>query len=321
MWQQFLLSLITALIAGISIIPILKRLKLGQIVRSDGPRSHLYKAGIPTIGGVIFIIPIVVYSLVFTSDIKEMSGMLAAIVGFALVGFLDDILKITRKSKDGLSVMQKSLFLLLVSTIYSVYSVVFTENGSEMIIPFSGLERSVVIQEYIYIPFLILFLYALTNSVNLTDGVDGLAGSVTGIVLLFFVLITSSNIEMYSNVHLLIICAIAGILGFLFFNAHPAKVIMGDTGAMAIGGLVGVIAIYLKIPWILLIVGIVYVVESMSVIIQVGHYKRTKRRVFKMAPIHHHYELSGWKEQKVVLVFSLITVVACIAGYGILGLF
>ena len=321
MWQPFLLSLIIASILGFILIPLLRRLRYGQTVRDDGPQSHLYKTGIPVMGGFIFIIPICIISLVYTKDMVSTAGIIIAMLLYTGVGFIDDFLKISRKNKDGLSVLQKTILLLVISSAYSVYSVLVTEAGNEMIIPFSAMQKSIVIPEFIYIPFLIIFLYLITNSVNLTDGVDGLAGSVTGIVLLFFFMVAKAAGEMFVNEQLIALTAIAAIIGFLFFNAHPAKVIMGDTGSMALGGLVGVLAIQMQIPWVILIAGLIYVVESLSVIIQVGHYKRTRRRVFKMAPIHHHFELSGWKEQKVVMIFSLVTLAACLAAYFLLGLF
>ncbi|MFO7612139.1 MAG: phospho-N-acetylmuramoyl-pentapeptide-transferase [Clostridia bacterium] len=321
MREPFLISLAASVVLGFVLIPVLRRLRFRQTVRQDGPKSHLYKTGITTMGGFIFIIPIIAISLVFTSDIKRIGVIMIAVAAFALIGFADDLLKILRKSNDGLSVLQKTLLLLVCSAAYSVYFVLFTKSGGEMLIPFSGMRESVIISPYAYIPFLVLFLYSVTNSVNLTDGVDGLAGSVTGIIMLFFFVVAKNGPDIFSDSRLITLCAIGAILGFLLFNAHPARVFMGDTGSMALGGLVGVLAIEMKIPWILLIAGFVYVAESLSSIIQVTHYKRTKRRIFKMAPIHHHFEMSGWGEQKVVLIFGLSTVAACTVAYWILGLF
>ncbi|MBN2558708.1 MAG: phospho-N-acetylmuramoyl-pentapeptide-transferase [Clostridia bacterium] len=321
MWEPFLISFAASVVLGFILIPLLKRLRFRQTVRQDGPKSHLYKTGITTMGGFIFIIPIVAGSLVFTSDLKRMGAIMIAVFAFALIGFTDDLLKILRKSNDGLSVMQKTFLLLLFSAAYSVYFVLFTKSGGEMFLPFSGMTNSIEIPAYAYIPFLIIFLYSVTNSVNLTDGVDGLAGSVTGIIMLFFFVVAKNGPDIFPESRLIALCAVGALLGFLLFNAHPARVFMGDTGSMALGGLVGVLAIEMKIPWILLIAGFVYVAESLSSIIQVAHYKRTKRRIFKMAPIHHHFEMSGWGEQKVVLVFGLATVAACTAAYWILGLF
>ncbi len=321
MWQPLLTSLIAAVILGFILIPILRRLKFGQTVREDGPQSHLYKTGIPTMGGFIFIIPVTVVALLYTDNIRHMAAMIAAIAAYTLVGFIDDLLKIIRKNNDGLSVMQKSIALFVISAVYAVFSVLFTTAASDMIIPFSAMGETVTVPVWLYIPFLIIFLYLMTNAVNLTDGVDGLAGSVTSLVLLFFFLVINAAPTVLTDEKILSLSMLGALIGFLIFNAHPAKVFMGDTGSMALGGLVGVLAIQMQIPWVILIAGIVYVAEALSSFIQVAHYKRTKRRIFKMAPIHHHFELSGWNEQKVVLIFSLVTIAACVLAYFTLGLF
>lgn len=320
MWQPLLVSLISAVILGFILIPLLRRLNFRQTVREDGPKSHLYKTGIPTMGGFIFILPIFIFSFLFTDDIFKTSIMIAAITAFMLVGFLDDLLKIFRKKNEGLSIIQKTISLFVISAVYSVFTVFYTEAGSEMIIPFSAMSKSIIVHEWIYVPFLIIFLYLITNSVNLTDGVDGLAGSVTSLVLLFFYLVIKASTGDFKGEEILILTSIGGLMGFLFFNAHPAKVFMGDTGSMALGALIGVLSIQMKIPWVILIVGVIYVAEALSSFIQVAYYKKTKRRVFKMAPIHHHFELSGWKEQKVVLVFCIVTFFACVLAFFILGL-
>lgn len=321
MWQPLLVSLIAAVILGFILIPLLRRLNFRQTVRQDGPQSHLYKTGIPVMGGFIFIIPAFVFSFIFTDNILKTAIMVIAITAFMLVGFFDDMLKIFRKKNEGLSVIQKTISLFIISAAYTVFTVYFTDAGSEMIIPFSAMSKTVIVPEFIYIPFLIIFLYLITNSVNLTDGVDGLAGSVTCLVLLFFYLVIKASPGGFKSEEILILTVIGGLIGFLLFNAHPAKVFMGDTGSMALGALIGVLSIQMKIPWVILIAGIIYVAEALSSFIQVAHYKRTKRRVFKMAPIHHHFELSGWKEQKVVLIFSLVTILACVLAFFILGLF
>lgn len=321
MWKPFLLSLGTATILGFILIPILRKLKIGQVVRDDGPRTHLSKTGVPTMGGFIFIIPLFAFSLIYAADVKEMIATVVAITAFAFVGFLDDFLKIIRKSKDGLSVLQKTIMLVLFSSVYSVYYVIFSKGGTEIFMPFSALEKTITIPAFIYIPFLIIFLYWITNSVNLTDGVDGLASGVTGLIIVFFILVGRSFTTGFEDRYLILLCALGAVSGFLFFNSHPARVFMGDTGSMALGGLIGILAIQMKIPWVLFIAGIIFIAEALSVVIQVGYFKLTHKRVFKMAPIHHHYELSGWKEQKVVLVFGFVTIIACFAAYALLGLF
>ncbi len=320
MWKPLIISLTAAILLGFLLIPLLRRLRFGQTVREDGPQSHLYKTGIPTMGGFIFIIPVVVVGMLFTDSIRHMGSMIAAIAAFTMVGFVDDLLKIIRKKNDGLSVMQKSIALFIISAAYAVFSTLFTTAANHMIIPFSAMGETITIPVWIYIPFLIIFLYLMTNAVNLTDGVDGLASCVTTFVLLCFLMIIKVAPTQFVDETILILAMIDALIGFLFFNAHPAKIFMGDTGSMALGGLVGVLAIQMQIPWVILIAGIVYVIEALSSFIQVMHYKRTKRRVFKMAPIHH-FELSGWKEQKVVLVFSLGTIGACVTAYFVLGLF
>ena len=321
MWQPLLISLIAAIILGFILIPLLRRFNFRQTVREDGPQSHLYKTGIPIMGGFIFIIPTFAVALLFTDDIKSTVITLAAITAFMFVGFFDDLLKIIRKKNEGLSVHQKTLALFIISSVFSVYTVFYTNIGSDMIIPFSAMGKVITVPFWIYIPFLIIFLYLITNSVNLTDGVDGLAGSVTSLVLLFFFMVVKAAPSGFENEEILILAAIGALIGFLLFNSYPAKVFMGDTGSMALGGLIGVLAIQMQMPWVILIAGLIYVVEALSSFIQVAQYKRTKRRLFKMAPIHHHFELSGWKEQKVVFVFSLITIIACLLAYLVLGLF
>jgi len=313
------LTFITTAILGRFLIPILKKLKFGQIVRDDGPKSHLVKMGIPTMGGFIFLIPIIIITLIigkFNADILVMNG---TIILFAFVGFLDDIIKIKKKSKDGLSVLQKTIGLLIVSVIFSVYFVYFSNGGSDIILPFTNGNHIYTIPKLIYTVLLVITLYATTNSANLTDGVDGLASSVTSIIILFL-LIVSFITNANSSISIIGVSTIGGIMAFLLYNGHPAKVFMGDTGSLALGSIVAIMAIYLKIPWVIIIGGIIYVMEALSVIIQVGHYKRTKKRVFKMAPIHHHFELSGWNEKKVVTVFTIITIIGCIMSYAILFL-
>lgn len=321
MLYPFLISLAAAVVLGFALIPLLRIMNFRQTVREDGPKSHYYKTGIPTMGGFIFIIPVVVVSFIFSKDDAGVSAILTAVMLFSLIGFSDDLLKIIRKRNDGLSVLQKTIFLLIVSAAYSTYYVLQTDMGGEMYIPFTAMGKSIVIPDLIYIILLVVFMYSITNAVNLTDGVDGLAGSVTSIVLLLFIIVAAVSGKPFDNEKIVAVSALAALLGFLMFNAHPAKVFMGDTGSMALGALVGILAIQMKIPWIILVAGFIYVAEALSAAIQVGHYKRTKKRVFKMAPIHHHYEMSGWSERKITTVFCLVTLVACVAAYGILGLF
>ncbi|MFO7637124.1 MAG: phospho-N-acetylmuramoyl-pentapeptide-transferase [Clostridia bacterium] len=314
------IAFVATALAGRFFIPLLRRFRFGQTVRDDGPGSHLKKTGTPTMGGIFFLFPVLAVALFFSEERMEMLFMVLAILGFAVVGFIDDFIKIRKKSKDGLTVAGKTVLLLLVSTAYAVYTVLFTTSGSDMVIPFTGLTQTYIIPEYIYIPFLVLFLYLMTNSVNLSDGVDGLCSGVTIIVLLFFMLVSLFH-PHWRESGLLASCFIGGLMGFLLYNVHPAKVFMGDVGSLALGGAVGIIAIYMKMPWIILVAGIVYVIEAISVVIQVGYYKKTKKRIFRMAPIHHHFELLGWSEKKITLVFCMVTLAGCLLSFLLLGLF
>lgn len=292
------------------IIPLLARLKFGQFVRDDGPQSHLRKTGTPTMGGLIIIPVIIITSLIFVKSSPKTLPILIAIIGFGFIGFLDDYIKVVKKRSLGLKAWQKMLGQILVSSIVIYYIINFTDIGTLVRIPFTG-GKEIDFGGF-YIPFIFFILIATVNSVNLTDGLDGLASSITVIVATFFAVVSvgeKSGLEPIS-------CATAGaLLGFLLFNCHPAKIFMGDTGSLALGGFVAVTAVMLKMPIYLAIVGLVYVSETISVILQVGYFKATKgKRLFKMAPLHHHFELSGWTETKVVAVFSIITAMLCIVG-------
>ena len=310
----FVCTFILALIAGPLIIPVLKRLKFGQTVREDGPATHLKKMGIPTIGGLIFLIPMIIISLFFRSAYPGILPLILVTTGFAVIGFIDDFMKVVKKHKDGLNPNQKMLGLLIVAVAFTLYVTYNPSLGTDMIIPFLGIDAVIKLPVWFFIPFTVFVLISITNSVNMTDGVDGLAAGVTLIVAVFFTIVAMVRGEWD---YVKIFCSIAagGCLGFLAFNIHPAKVIMGDTGSLALGGVVGSAAIIMKMPWILLVVGAIYVIESISVIIQVTSFKLRGKRVFKMAPIHHHFELSGWKETKVVKVFWFITFILCIVGF------
>lgn len=302
------------LLLGPIFIPILRRLKFGQTVRDDGPSTHLKKTGTPTMGGIFFLLPLIVLAIYYSVEYPKILPLVLATIGFGAVGFVDDFIKVVRKRKDGLYPRQKTFGLILVATVYTFYMVYGTDLGTDIIIPFKGMDATFALPEWIYIPFTIIFLYAVTNSVNLTDGVDGLCAGVTLIILVFFTIVALSQGE-WDYIKLFSALVAGGSLGFLAYNTYPARVFMGDTGSLALGGAVGVIAIAAKMPWILLIIGGVYVLESLSVIIQVAYFKRTRKRVFKMTPIHHHFELSGWRETKVVSVFYVVTVVLCLVGF------
>ncbi|MDP4092721.1 MAG: phospho-N-acetylmuramoyl-pentapeptide-transferase [Bacillota bacterium] len=314
----FVITFVLALIAGPILIPILTRLKFGQTVRDDGPATHLVKTGTPTMGGLIFLIPVIIVSVYFyvSGIYPKILPMAFVTIGFGIIGFLDDLIKIRKKSKDGLRPNQKLLGQLIVSGLFAFYITNYTNIGTDIEIPFvHGVTFNLA---WLYIPFIIFFLIALNNGVNLTDGLDGLAAGVTLIVAVFFTLVAMTRNDWdYIKVFSSIIAG--GCLGFLAFNIHPAKVFMGDTGSLALGGAIGAIAVMMKLPLVILIVGAIYVIETISVAIQVGYFKLTKKRFFKMAPIHHHFELSGWKETKVVYVFWAVTVILCFIGMLSLG--
>lgn len=315
-----LLSFMASVVVAIFFIPILKKLKVGQIERKEGPQSHLKKQGTPTMGGVIMILVIVAVTAFCWYDYskdpqqadiaKNLLPLLFVTVGFGLVGFIDDLKKLISKNTDGLSPKAKMFGLLIISVAYSLILTKVLNIGTDIIIPFA--KTSLTLPIWIYIPFAILVMLATTNAVNLTDGIDGLSTSVTTIIITCLTVI--SIIFGIKEVTILGSILIGACLGFLLFNLNPAKVMMGDTGSLMLGGAIAGISLYMKIPLLLIIIAIIPIIETLSVMIQVAHFKRTGERVFKMTPIHHHFELSGWKENKIVSVFSLITLLACVLG-------
>ncbi len=313
---------ITVILALI-IIPILKRLKIGQIEREDGPESHLKKQGTPTMGGIIIIIAITIVTLVAyfyynhkqeTEIAHNLLPILGLTVGFGIIGFIDDFKKLVLKNTKGLKPTLKILGLLFISVAYVIYLLKVVNLGTETYIPI--LKQYIVIPVYAYIPFAILVILATTNAVNLTDGIDGLSSSVTVIIITCLAIIAT----ILGVKELVIFCAIAigATLGFLIFNLQPAKVFMGDTGSLFLGGVISGVALYLKLPLLLLIIALIPVIETISVILQVTYFKLTGNRIFKMAPIHHHLELSGWKENRIVIAFSIITLILCTVGLQII---
>ncbi len=290
-------------------IPFLKKLKFGQFVRDDGPESHLKKSGTPTMGGLIILCSIVITSLLYMKSNPQILPVLFVTWGFGLVGFLDDYIKVVMKRSMGLRAWQKMLGQFLITAIFAYYLANYTDLGTSVLIPFTGgMEWNLGFWFY---PFLFVVLLGTVNGTNFTDGLDGLLSSVTVLTATFFTVVaigTASGLEP-------ITCAAVGaLLGFLVYNVYPAKVFMGDTGSLALGGLIGATAVMLKMPIYIVIVGCIYLVEVLSVIIQVTYFKKTGKRVFKMAPIHHHFELSGWPETKVVAIFSIVTAMLCLIG-------
>ena len=303
-----LVAFAISVILGPIIIPYLRKLKMGQTERKEGVQSHLKKAGTPTMGGIIFLLSTVVTSLLYVKDYPKIIPVLFLTLGFGIIGFLDDYLKVVLKRSDGLMPMQKMACQIVVTAVFAFYLVKFTDVPLTMKIPFiRGHELDFGI---LTIPLIFIVVIGTVNGVNFTDGLDGLASSVTIMVATFFSVIaigTKSGIEP-------ITCAVVGaLMGFLLFNVYPAKIFMGDTGSLALGGFVAGTAYMLQMPLFLLIVGLIYVVEVLSVMIQVTYFKATHgKRFFKMAPIHHHFELCGWSETRVVAVFSIITAVLCL---------
>ena len=316
-----LLSFAITVILGLIIVPILRKLKVGQIERSDGPESHLKKQGTPTMGGIIIMLGIIIvtvgayiyYKLRNPELAQNLLPILGLTIGFGIIGFIDDFKKLVLKNTKGLSPSLKMLGLLIISVIYVLYLINGLNLGTEMYVPI--LKQYVNLPIYFYIPFAIVVILGTTNAVNLTDGIDGLSSSVCTIIITCLTIIAT----MFEIKEIVVFGAvvIGAVLGFLMFNIHPAKVFMGDTGSLFLGGVISGIALYLKMPLILLVIAIIPVIETLSVIIQVAYFKKTGKRVFKMAPIHHHLELSGWKENQVVMLFSVITLVASVIGLQI----
>ncbi|MBB6716312.1 phospho-N-acetylmuramoyl-pentapeptide-transferase [Clostridium gasigenes] len=303
------LGFIFALILGPITIPILRKLKFGQNIRKEGPQSHLKKAGTPTMGGIIFILSTAIVMLIMRfKPSDEAMIALYAFIAFGIIGFLDDILKIIKKDNEGLKSWQKMALLLIFSGAIAWYGYIYL--GTTIIIPFVNKEVPLGL---LYIPCVIFYYVGTTNAVNLTDGLDGLAATVTVLVLTFFGVV--GFIMKQESIAVFSLALAGGLLGFLRYNAYPARVFMGDTGSLALGGAVATIALVLELPLILCIVGGIYVIETISVILQVGSYKLRGRRLFKMAPIHHHFEQEGWRETKIVTVFAVITVLLCFIGF------
>ncbi len=317
-----LLSFAVSVIISLIVIPILKRLKVGQSEREDGPKSHLYKKGTPTMGGLILIITTILLSAFLYIDYAtnepeiatRLLPMVFVTIGFGLVGFIDDFKKVVLHNTDGLSPRLKMIGLMIIAVAYVVMLVFNFQNGTDIYIPF--INTYITLPLWFYIPFAVIVILATTNAVNLTDGIDGLSTSVTTIILTCFTVI--SIIWGVKETTIFGCIIIGAALGFLLFNLHPAHVFMGDTGSLLLGGAIAGMALYLKLPLLLLIVAIVPVIETVSVILQVAYFKKTGNRLFKMAPIHHHFELCGWKENKIVSIFSLITLIMSMVGIMII---
>lgn len=313
--SQLILPAMTALILTLVgtpfLIPVLRRIGAGQSIREDGPSSHLTKSGTPTMGGFLLIATVSIASLLAIGPDKELLIILAAFLAFGFLGFLDDFVKVVRKQSLGLTVVQKLLFQIVIAAGLAIYQISVSDSGTMIAIPFLG---KTIDFGWFAVPFMVFVVVAMANSVNLTDGLDGLAAGVTFLVAAFFTVAAVVLSVLPAGVFSV---ALAGAcLGFLFYNRHPAKLFMGDTGSMALGGGLAAVAIIMEIELLLPIVGAVYVAEALSVLLQVVYFKKSGgKRLFRMAPLHHHFELSGWKESKVVAVFWIATVVFCGLGW------
>lgn len=326
MIYSVLVSFVIALAGGYAGVPLLKRLKFGQQVRDDGPQTHLSKAGTPTMGGLIILVSLVVTTIIFgTGSFQFIWLALGVTIGFCLIGFMDDLIIVLKKRSLGLRPYQKLIAQFGIGIIVALFAYNNPSIGSTLVIPFAG--KDVVLDLGIwYIPFTVLAVVLIVNSVNLTDGLDGLASGVTIInsatymVIFYGILLSPALIGQYlkandiSNMMVLTAALTGACLGFLRFNTFPAKVFMGDTGAFALGGALSVIVVVSRLQLLLIITGMMFLLTSISVILQVGSYKIRKKRIFKMAPLHHHFELKGVPETKIVAFYMLITIVLCMVG-------
>ncbi|MEK3882510.1 phospho-N-acetylmuramoyl-pentapeptide-transferase [Paenibacillus sp. PL2-23] len=301
-------SFLLAVLLGPLFIPLLRRLKFGQQIREVGPQSHLKKQGTPTMGGIIIMIALLIAFLRFADKTPEFWVLLTASLGFGLVGFLDDYIKIVFKRSLGLTARQKLFGQLLFSV--AVCAMLYNMNHStEIVVPGTGFGFDL---GWFYYPFVVIIMFAASNSVNFTDGLDGLLAGTSAIAFGAFTIVA---LQASSHESAVFSAAMIGaVLGFLVFNAHPAKVFMGDMGSLGIGGGIAAVAILTKTELLLILIGGVFVLEMLSVIIQVASFKLRGKRIFKMSPIHHHFELSGWSEWKVVAVFWSVGLVFAAAG-------
>ncbi len=306
-----LISFAISVALGPIIIPFLRKLKMGQTERVEGVQSHLKKAGTPTMGGVIFLIATTVTALLYMKDYPKIIPVLFLTLGFGIIGFLDDYLKVVLKCSDGLLPWQKMLLQIILTGIFVFYIMNYTDISLTMMIPFW--KGHYLNLGWLAVPVLFFAVIGTVNGTNFTDGLDGLASSVTLIVAVFFTVV---SIGMKSGIEPITCAVVGSLMGFLLFNVYPAKVFMGDTGSLALGGFVAGTAYMMQMPLFILIVGMIYFVEVLSVMIQVTYFKVTHgKRFFKMAPIHHHFELCGWSETRIVAVFSVVTAIMCMIAF------
>lgn len=296
---------------GPFLIPYLRKLKFGNTEREEGVQSHLKKAGTPTIGGLMFLAGTLVAALIFVRRFPGVGLVLFMTLGFAAVGFADDYLKVVKKNSDGLLAWQKLLIEAAVATIFLIVMIKTTGVTLLIRVPFSS-GKMIDIGIFAY-PFYYLVVLAVVNGVNFTDGLDGLASNVTAVVAVFFI---AASLLLKAGIEPVCAAMLGGLLAFLLYNTYPAKIFMGDTGSLALGGFVAACAFWLNMPLYILLFGLIYAIELLSVALQVGYFKLTHgKRIFKMAPIHHHFELCGWSEPRIVAVFMIITVLMCALAY------
>ena len=323
--QEIILAGVTAFVItallGPLMIPVLKKLKFGQSILEEGPSWHKSKQGIPTMGGILFGVGILAafliagYGYYMHGDVTVLAALVLALV-FGAIGFCDDYIKVKKKRNLGLTAMQKLILQVLATAAFLIFLYSRGAITTSILIPFTNIVLELGLAYYI---LALLLIVGMVNAVNFTDGLDGMLSAVTIPVMLFCM---AAGLRCGAqSVSVLASAVVGGLAGFLIFNFHPAKIFMGDTGSLFLGGAVMGLLFCLNIPEIVIIAGIVYVIELLSVVLQVLVYKLTKKRIFKMAPIHHHFEMCGWSEVKIVCVFTLISLIACAIAYLATGSF
>ncbi len=305
-----IISFVVCVILCPLLIPFLKRLKFGQYIREEGPQSHQKKSGTPTMGGIVIVLSIAITSLIYIKDYDEIIPVLFVTIGFGIIGFMDDYIKVVMKRSMGLRAWQKLVGQILVTAVFGYYILNYTDIGTTMLIPFTGGKYADI--SFLFVPFFLFVVLGTVNGSNFTDGLDGLESSVTVLIATFFTVVA---IGLHSDLSPITGAVAGSLMAFLVYNVYPAKVFMGDTGSLALGGFVAATAFMLQMPLFIILVAFIYLVEIISVILQVSYFKLTGgKRIFKMAPIHHHFELMGWSETRVVAVFSIITAILCLVA-------
>lgn len=306
-----IVSFLTVIILGPKLIDELHKLKYGQTVRTDGPSTHLKKSGVPTMGGILFLTGLTVSMLLFAYRSNEALLALAVTLGYGLIGFLDDFIIVKKKRNLGLKARQKLFFQITLGLIIGLWAANEPHIGTFIYLPWGGAWELPI---WAFVPFACFVLVWISNAVNITDGLDGLSAGSTAIALLPYLILLyrMGRTDLFSFA----LALFASLLGFLWFNAYPAQIFMGDTGSLALGAALGVISILTGTELFLVVIGGLFVVETLSVVIQVTYFKKTGKRIFKMSPIHHHFELSGWPETKIVIRFWLIALL--FAGLGLM---